>query len=52
MLLVKVFSTTLPSVSMSKMADTEAFEEIGLPAITRIFEYVSMEEEEKEETSK
>ena len=33
MLLVKVFSTTRPSVSMSKMADTEALEEIGFPVV-------------------
>ena len=35
MLLVKVFSTTRPSVSMSKMADTDAFDEIGFPIMTR-----------------
>ena len=35
MLLVKVFSTTRPSVSMSKMADTEALEEIGFPKMTK-----------------
>ena len=35
MLLVKVFSTTRPSVSMSKMADTEALEEIGFPVVKR-----------------
>ena len=34
MLLVKVFSTTRPSVSMSKMADTEALDEIGFPMVT------------------
>ena len=35
MLLVKVFSTTRPSVSISKMADTEALEEIGFPVVKR-----------------
>ena len=35
MLLVNVFSTTRPSVSISKMADTEALEEIGFPEVNR-----------------
>ena len=43
MLLVKVFSTTRPSVSMSKMADTEALEEIGFPVVKRIILYRSFE---------